>query len=532
MIWNLDKAQRAIRFFETVLHLNGGDFEGKPFKLELWQKFCLGSLMGWYGADGYRRFRSAFLEIGKGNGKSPFVAGIGLYMMTADGEERAECYSAAAVKEQAQILFRDAVAMVDQSPDLSCRVKKSGAAGREWNLAYLKTRSFFRPISSESKGRGKSGLRVHYAALDELHEHPTDAMVNFLRMGTKGRKQPLIAKITNSGVDRKSVCWNEHDYAVRIVKGLVFDDTAFSYVCALDKGDDFRNESVWPKANPNLGVSIPLQYLRDLVHEAAGMPSKQSIVKRLNFCEWVDAENPWIDGEKWRSCIGAVDSAKLAGRKCYGGLDLSGKNAFTAYTRVYAPAEGEKRSVAITTFWTPEDGLRKREEMDLAPYTQWVEEGFLEKTPGGSIDYAYAAKRIADDVEKNGLVELAFDRWRIDDFKRELDDITSLTYVVLDFGVEDKTGAQLILRPHGQGFQDMGPAVDELETRVINGTLLVEENPVMNMCSANAVLTTDPAGSRKFDKRKASGRIDGVISLAMANRCESLAPRRVKSFWE
>jgi phage terminase large subunit-like protein len=530
--WRLDKALRAIRYYETQLHLNGGDFEGRPFLLELWQKFIAGSLFGWYAADGYRRFRSAYLEIGKGNGKSPLVAGAGLYMMTSDGEERAECYAAAAMKDQAMILFRDAVAMVDQSPELASRIKKSGAAGREWNLAYMKTRSFFRPIANDHKGRGKSGLRVHFAALDELHEHQTAAMVDMLAMGIKGRKQPLIVKITNSGVDRKSVCWAEHDYAVRIVRGLAFDDAVFSYVCALDDKDDWmRDEGCWPKANPNLGVSISPDYLRKLVHQATGMPSKQSIVARLNFCKWVDAENPWITGDLWRASVGKVDRAKLAGRKCYGGLDLSGKNAFTAYTRVYPPGDGETKAVALTVFWTPEVGLREREDADMSPYTQWVKEGFLQKTPGGSVDFGFAAKKVADDVEHNGLVELAFDRWRIEDFKKELDNL-EVDYIELPLGTNDEEGHALILRPHGQGFQDMGPAVDEIETSIKNATVLVEENPLMNMCSANAVLTSDPAGSRKFDKRKASGRIDGMISLVMAKRCQALAPKLTKSFWE
>lgn len=531
LVWRLDKALRAIRFFETVLRLNGGDFEGKPFLLQPWQKFCVGSVFGWYGVDGYRRFRSAFEEIGKGNGKSPMAAGTGLYMLVGDGEERAECYSAAVDKAQAGILFRDAVAMVDQSPSLRDRVKKSGATGREWNLAYLKTHSFFRPIASETKGKGKSGPRPHFAALDELHEHPTAAMANFMRAGTKGRKQALILKITNSGVDRKSVCWHEHEYAIRVLKGLAFDDTLFAYVCALDEKDDWKDEAVWLKANPNLGVSIDMKYLRELVHDAEGMPSKQSLTKRLNFCEWVDAEAPWIDGDKWRACVGPVDRSSLKGRRCFGGLDLSGKTAFTAYTEVYPPASEGGRAIAVTYFWTPQEGLKQREEHDLAPYAQWVREGHLLTTPGGSVDYAYAALQIKKAVDDGRLKELAFDRWRMEDFKRELDDL-SVNYEVLDFGVETETFPDLILRPHGQGFKDMAPAVDELENRVINCGMTVEDNPVMTMCSANAVLTSDPAGSRKFDKRKAAGRIDGIISLAMAARCEALAPKEQKSFWE
>jgi phage terminase large subunit-like protein len=532
-------ADRALRFFPSVLKLAGGEFEGKPFELQPWQAFIIGSLFGWMTDDGYRRFRVAFVEIGKGNGKSPMAGGIGLYMLTADKEERAEVYAAAVDKEQASVLFRDAVAMVEQSPELSKRMVTSGAKGREWNLAFHKTSSFFRPIASESKGRGKSGIRPHCALLDEVHEHPTNSMVEFMRAGTKGRKQAMIFMITNSGFDRTTVCYHYHEYAERVLKGEIDDDGFFPYVCALDEKDDWKDELVWLKANPNLGVSIDLKYLREQVREATGMPSKQSIVKRLNFCMWVDAENPWIDGDTWRSALGSIDRDVLRQRhtidetRCYGGLDLSGKNDLTALSVVFpAKADGEKK-LAITWFWTPQENVNERENRDRTPYKRWIEEGFLETTPGRTIDYAFTAMRVLKCMEEFGLYELAFDRWRIGDFTRELDDL-QVNYQVVNFGgeVDLDNPPDLILRPHGQGFVDMAPAVDQLETDIANGNMVVENNPVMNMCSANAVLVSDAAANRKFDKRESRGRIDGIVALAMADRCASLVGTSGKSFWE
>lgn len=543
IVWNQAKADRAMRFFSKALKLNGGDFEDKPFHLELWEKFIVGSIFGWESPDGYRRFRVVFIEIGKGNGKSPLAAGIGLYMLTADGEQRAEVYAAAVDKNQAAVLFRDAVAMRDQSPDLRERIVVSGAKGKEWNLAYHKTSSFFRPIASESRGRGKSGIRPHCALLDEVHEHPTNAMVEFMRAGTKGRKQALILMITNSGFDRTTVCYQQHDYAHRILKQEADDEGYFSYVCGLDEDDQWDDERVWIKANPNLGVSIDMKYLREQVREAKGMPSKQSIVKRLNFCVWVDAESPWIDGETWRGCLGLIDhnalrAAALAGRKSFGGLDLSSKNDLTAFTLVFPGTPATEtvplvQTQAITFFWTPKDNVKEREDRDKAPYARWIEEGHLLATPGKAIDYEYAAHQVVKMVKEFGMKEMAFDRWRMDDFIRELEDLP-ITFEVVEFGVlpDEDNPPDLVLRPHGQGFKDMGPAVDLLETDILNSCLRVEINPVMNMCSANAVLTTDPAGSRKFDKRESRGRIDGIVSLAMAKRCSTLAPTIGKSFWE
>lgn len=530
LVWRLDMAMRAIGFFRDVLRLNGGEHEGMPFELMPWQQFIIGSLFGWYGTDGFRRFRVAYIEIGKGNGKSPMAAGIGLYMMEADSEPRAEIYAAAVDKDQAAVLFRDAVAMVDQSPMLSARVTRSGGTGKEWNLADTKTGSFFRPISSESKGRGKSGPRPHCALLDEVHEHPTPAMVEFMRAGTKGRRQALILMITNSGFDKSTVCWDRHEYADRILKGLFDDDSYFAFVCGLDEGDDWKDELVWQKANPNLEVSIPRKYLREQVREATGMPSKQSIVRRLNFCEWVGAEEPWIDEDAWRDCEAIIDRESLRGKDAYAGLDLSGKNDLTALTLVF-PEEG--RRTALSYFWAPADGIKQREDRDRVPYTLWRDQGYLNTTPGRSIDYAFAAMKVQELMGFCNLKELAFDRWRMDDFERELTEL-GITCERVDFGKEPVGGAQLILRPHGQGFKDMGPAVDVLETDVLNGALKVEKNPIMTMCSMNAVLTMDPAGSRKFDKRpgKSTGRIDGMVSLTMAERCAALAALTGPSIYE
>jgi phage terminase large subunit-like protein len=530
IVWRLDRAQYAIGFFRDVLRLNGGEHEGKPFELALWQQFVVGSIFGWYSDDGFRRFRVAYAEIGKGNGKSPMAAGVGLLMMEADSEPRAEVYAAAVDKDQAAIIFRDAVAMVDQSPMLNGRITRSGGAGKEWNLADKRTGSFFRPISSEHKGRGKSGPRPHCALLDEVHEHPTNAMVEFMRAGTKGRRQALIFMITNSGFDRATVCWHYHEYAERVLKQLFEDDAFFAFVCGLDEGDDWKDELVWLKANPNLDVSITRKYLREQVREATGMPSKQSIVRRLNFCEWVGAENPWIDEAAWRDCEITVDRESLRGRAAYAGLDLSGKNDLTALVLVF-PEDGRK--IALPYFWVPADGMREREDRDRVPYSLWRDQGHLNTTPGRSIDYAFAAKKVQELMGFCDLKELAFDRWRMDDFERELTELGISTERV-DFGKEPEGSPELILRPHGQGYKDMGPAVDTLETDVLNGTLKVEKNPVMTMCSANAVLTPDPAGSRKFDKRsgKSTGRIDGIVALTMAERCCALAALNGPSIYE
>jgi phage terminase large subunit-like protein len=500
---DLAKANRAISFFAEVLRLVGGEHEGKPFILADWQKFVVGSLFGWVNQDGYRRFRVAFVEAGKGSGKSPLAAGIGLYMLVADGEPRAEIYAAAAKKDQSQILFRDAVAMVRQSPSFSYRLSFSGGPGREWNIAFLQTGSFFRAIASDNS---QSGPRPHCALIDEIHEHKDSTVVEMMRAGTKGRRQALIFMITNSGVDRTSVCYQYHEYAQKIGRGELHDDSFFAYVCSLDDGDDpFADEKCWIKSNPTLGQTIQLSYLREQVNEAKGMPSKESLVRRLNFSQWVDAFSPWISGDLWRACEHDFDVGELDGQPAYGGLDLSGARDLSSLVLVFPRDDGTFD--ALSWFWTPEETSRERARTDRVPYDVWLAEGHLEATPGRVVDYAYIARAIGDLTARYDIRTIAYDPYRI-------------AYLQQDFADQ---GVMCDLTPHGQGYYRssesglwMPRSVDTLEKHVMAGTLRVKRNPVLTWNSASAVLSSDAKGNRLFDKRRSTGRIDGIVSLCMA----------------
>lgn len=510
--WDVTAALRVIGYFRDILRLNGGDAEGEPFILLPWQQFIVGSLFGWKAPDGSRRFRKAFVETGKGSGKSPIAAGIGLYMQTADGEPRAEIYAAAAKKDQAKVLFKDAVAMVEQSPELAERLTMSGGQEKH-NIAHLASGSFFRPISSESRGRGQSGPRPHCALLDEIHEHPSDAMVEFMVAGTKGRRQALIFMITNSGSDRTGVCYHYHDYGAKICSGALQDDAFFAYISSLDDGDDpFRDKTCWPKANPSLGVTIKEKYLEEQVTQAIGMPSKQNIVLRLNFCRWTDSDAAWIGREQWEQIERDVDIDEFRGRRCFAAIDLSGRLDLTALALAFLADDGTID--AAVEFWTPADTMEDRGQRDNVTYSQWARDRFLTAVPGKSIDYGFVANRIGEVDGLFDLQSLAYDRWRIDDLHRELSDAGVGAWKAS----EAATGSGIKLVEFGQGFKDMGPAVDDIEEAILNKKLRVRKNPVLYWNAASAVLEADPAGSRKFSKRRATGRIDGLVALAMAVR--------------
>lgn len=498
LVWDPVAANRAIEFFRDVLRLAGGEFEGQPYILLGWQAFIVGSLFGWKGPDGYRRFRVAYVESGKGSGKSPLAAGIGIYGLTADGEPRAEIYAAATKKDQAMVLFRDAVAMVDQSPALARRVVKSGIGTNVWNLAYPASMSFFRPISSDD---GQSGPRPHIGLLDEIHEHKNGDVVEIVRAGTKSRRQALIFMITNSGVGQKSFCHERHDYGAKVCAGQMEDDSFFAYICALDEHEDpFKNQACWIKVNPSLGVTIQPKYLEEQIREARGMPSKEATVRRLNFCQWVEAHDPWIGADVWFACEARFKLEAMRDRRCWAGLDLSSTQDLTSLVLLFEPVEDDPFWRLKPFFWLPAEGLSEKADKDRVPYVAWRDAGFLETTEGRAIDKLAVARRLAEIKALVDLQEVAYDRWRIKDFQVQL----------------DNEGIELPLIEFGQGFKDMSPALDEFERLLIGKGVRHDGNPIMTWCAANAVVVKDPAGNRKVSKEKATGRVDGVVAAIMA----------------
>lgn len=527
LVWSVGHAERVLKFFRKVLCLNGGDFEGKPFDPLPWQCFILGNLFGWLRLDTarypsttlppealaaeldaglYRRYRVAYQETGKGSGKSPLAGGVGLYMMIADNESRAEVYAAATKKDQAMILYRDALAMVDQSPALKSRLKQSGKPPNVWNLSYLQTNSFFKPIAADE---GQSGPRPSCALLDEVHEHKSPMVIEMLRAGFKFRKQPLMFMITNSGADLTSVCYDYHEYGAKVCAGDLEDDTFFAYIAAHDLGEDpfapeFRH--TWKKSNPSLGHTFNEQYLEDQVTQARGMPSKESTVRRLNFCQWTQSYNPWLSSDMWEANSAApYPLAALSGAECTAGLDLSMKNDLSALVLTF---EHEDGTVSVHPFfWVPEEGIVEKERKDRVPYTTWARNGHITLVPGPVIDYDFIAQQIADIVGSYDLTILNFDRYRIDDLKKAL----------LRVGLEWPEG-EGPMRPHGQGFKDMNPSIEYAEDLLKQNKLRHGNHPVLRWCVSNAVVTKDPAELRKFDKARATGRIDGAVSLVMSLR--------------
>jgi phage terminase large subunit-like protein len=528
-IWfDVEAADEAFAYFETVLRLSEGQFEGKPFELHTSQAFIVGSIFGWKRPDGRRRFRRAYIEQGKGNGKSPLAGGIGLKGLASDGEAGAQIYAAAAKREQAGILFSDAVKMVKQSPALAKRLEFSGGPGREFNIAHHASGSFFRPVSRDT-GKTGSGPRPYFVLADEVHELPDRKILEMLERGFKFRRQPLLFMITNSGSDRNSVAWEEHEHAVKVAAGNVdavtdptflgeiLDDTTFSFVCGLDEGDDpLSDPSCWIKANPLLGVTITEEYLTEIVAQAKAIPGQLNGILRLHFCVWTDAETAWMTRATLEPRLADFEPAEHHGEQVWLGLDLSQNRDITALgavVRTGTTPEGKPTFDAWVEAWTPGDTMAGRELTDRLPYTVWAREGHLHAPQGESISFRHVAQTLAEYDRDFDVQVVAYDRYAFKRFEEEIDELgLSLTFAEHPQGGLKKGKP---LSPGGEGLWMPG-SIRMLEDALLEGRIRLKSNPVLISAMMSAVAEEDKWGNHWLAKTRSVNKIDAAIALAMA----------------
>lgn len=542
--WDPAKAQRLIDWFPDMLVVEEGA-EKVPFYLLDWQVFVAGSINGWRRAeDGLRLFTEVYVEGAKGCGKSPFAAGLGLFGMLADEELSAQVYSGGARKEQAQILFDDAVAMVDESDVLSGRLVKRGE-NPTWMLYHRKSRSFFRPLS---KSKQKSGIRPHFSLIDELHEHKDRYTVDMLTQ-TKGRRQPLLFIITNSGYDRKSVCWEWRQTGIGVLENRLQGQHQFFYIMALDPGDDpLNDESVWPKTNPGLDITVTREFLQKQVLAARQIPGRENEVRRLNFCQWTEAESNWMTREAWEAVeADLVDFQKpkpgeltgggyaihiegegFHGADCDLGLDLAWVNDMAALA--FSCPEGDRVCCWIEYFLPLGNhlsDLQERVARDDAPYIDWIRRGLITGIEGPVIRMEHIGRRIGEVMGLLNIRHAAYDRYA----HKNLEAIMAEAAVHAPW-IEHPQGFRRggVLRDRagnpfkdeeGQDYQNplwMPSSMGGLETRILEHTMEVQVSPVTRWQVSSVVPRKDPAGTgnQVFDKAKSVRRIDGIVALAMS----------------
>lgn len=489
-----DAAQYMLDFARFCRH-SKAEWARQPVILEPWQQAKFWMLFGWKRADGTRRFRSCYDEEARKNGKSTTAAIVGLYMLDADGEEGAEVYAAATKRAQAKLIFDEAWRMAKSSPAL----KKRLVCHRD-NIHIRDTAAKFEPLGRDADTM--DGLNVYCALVDELHAHRSDEVWGVLETGTGSRRQPLIFGITTAGSNQASYCYQLRDYATKVLDGVIVDDSFFAIIFTLDaedleKDNGWLNEDVWVKANPNLGVSVKLDDLRALAIKAQALPSAKGnfLTKHLNI--WTNAGVKWISAERWDACAGKIDLATLAGRTCYGGLDLSNTQDLAALVLVFPPADDDRHYWVLPRFWVPETAMIERTRAQRVPYKDWVEQGHITMIPGDVIDYEFIYQQIDADAQTYNIKEIAYDRWGAAEI-----------YVKLV-----KQGMTLI--QFGQGFASMSAPMKELEKLLLSRQLAHDGHPVLKWNAHNLVASKDAAGNIKPDKQKSTEKIDGVVAMIM-----------------
>jgi phage terminase large subunit-like protein len=485
--------ERAVRFVSNLQFVEG-EWAGRPFRLESWQSDdIVRPLFGTINPDtNMRRYRTAFVAIPRKNSKTTIAAALALYLLVMDGEPGAQVYSAAADRDQASITFRIAAEMVKRNKFLRDRIQIVESRKR---MIYHANASYYEALSSDVDT--SHGLNAHAVVFDELHTQPNRDLYDVLKTSMGTRRQPLMLEITTAGYDYDSLCREHWEYAEKILDGTITDPSFFARIWAAGANDDWKDPEVWRKANPNLGVSIKEEFLRDECARAINSPSYQNTFRRLFLNQWTQQNEVWIDMDVWhRSGAGfKFDDAALAGRDCYGGLDLASTTDLAAFVLAFPSENG---FILRPRFYLPSVGLRERIDRDRVPYDAWARDGLLTLTPSAVIDYNYIRADVKAAAQKFNLVEIAYDRW-------------NATQIVTDLTDDGHTMIQF-----GQGFASMSPAAKEFYRILLEGRVLHGENPILNWMAGNVQVKSDASGNIKPDKSNSTSRIDGIVAAIMA----------------
>ena len=487
------KADRAVAFIENLKHTKG-KWAGKRFWLLPWQEQIVRDLFGIVKTDGNRQFLSAYVEIGKKNGKSELAAAIALYLLYADNEMSAEVYGAAADRQQASIVFDVANQMVKMSPALTKRSKIMGATKRIVNYSNA---GFYQVLSAEVGT--KHGLNVSGLVFDELHAQPNRKLYDVLTKGSgDAREQPLFFIITTAGTDRNSICYEMHTKALDILSGRKIDNTFYPVVYGLDINDDWHDEKNWYKANPSLGYTIKIDRVREAYREALTNPAEENVFRQLRLNTWVNSTVCWIPEHIYDKGNIPFDENMLLGRVCYGGLDLSSTSDITAFVLVFPPMYDNEPYYIIPYFWLPEETLDLRVRRDHVPYDVWKKNGYINVTEGNVIHYSFIEKFIENLGKKFNIKEIGVDRWNATQMIQNLED----------------SGFTMV--PIGQGYKDMSPPTKEFYKLMLEGKLVHGGNPVLRWMAGNVVVEMDAAENIKPTKAKSTEKIDGIVAAVMA----------------
>ena len=491
----LSRVGRVVAFLED-LPITQGSLAGTKLKVRPFQHKFLEQVYREDG-DGNRPVRTAVLSLARKNGKTQLVAGLALcHLLGPEAESRGEVYACANDRFQSGKTFNEMVAILNAHPTLGARCNVARFRKEIEVMFGDGAGSLFAALSADAAT--KMGLSPSFIVYDELGQAPKRDLYEALDTAMGARDNPLMAVISTQAASDLAVMSELIDYGLKVNTGDIDDPSFHLTLYAAPETADPWSPETWALANPALGDFRSISDVERQAKQAERVPSRENAFRNLILNQRVAAHVRFIIKAEWDACGGAVDLGKLKGRPCFAGLDLGATRDLSAFVLVFPDDDGSFD--VLPRFFLPADGIDEREDMERAPYRAWERKGLITAIPGATNDPAWIASAIADDSSRFKIKGVAYDRWRIEDLKREMDAI----------------GLRLPLVPFGQGFRDMGPAVDGLERRVAERQLRHGGNPVLSMCAANAVVERDPAGARKLTKARSAGRIDGLVALAMA----------------
>lgn len=486
-VFDENEANRVCKFIELLTHTKG-ELAGTRIHLEPWQVFILTTVFGWLRrADGGRRYRRAYVEVSRGNGKSTLCSGIGLYCLLADREGGAEVYSFATTRDQAKIVFGDAKVMAERNAPLRNKFGLQVLA----NALYVPTsNSTFQAKSAE--GSTLDGLNTHLAIIDELHAHKTRAVYDVVETSTGKRKNSLMFVITTAGFDTSGICYEVRTMVTKVLEKSVVDETQFGIIYGLDEGDDWTTVEALEKANPNWGISVRPEIITSLMKKAIALPSAVNNFKTKHLNIWCSASSAWMDMQAWGAGEINVDRSDFEGQPCYIGLDVGAKNDVTAKVLLFPVG---KSFVVFADFYLPEAAVEKSTN---SQYRGWVEEGWITQSGGAMTDLARIEEDIRDDLSRFDVKDIAYDPWNA------LQLATTL----------GNDGAPMVeYRNTVQNFSD---PMKSLEALVQDKRVNHDGNPVLRWMMGNVVAKLDAKDNIFPRKERYENKIDGVIALIMA----------------
>jgi len=493
MPYNKDRADDAVNFIQGLEHTKG-KWAGLPFKLENWQEKVVRDIFGTVKENGKRQYRTVYIEIPRKNGKTSWAAALANYMLFYEslGDQESECYSAAADRDQASLVFNQAASMIRRHPELSnlCNIIDS-----QKRIVFYDTNSFYRAIPADAGSA--HGYNASFIVVDELHTQPNRDLVDTLITSQGAREEPLTIFLTTAGYDKNSICWEYHEYARQVIDGVIEDPSFYGVIYAADESDDWYSPETWKKANPNLGVSISEDFLKQEARKAKQVPAYQNTFKRLYLNIWTSQEERVIDLDAWDDSAGIVNVEDLKGMECHAGLDLSSTTDITSLVLVFKDNDSFK---VVPYFWLPKDNLKERIDRDKVPYDVWVREGLIEVTEGNRIHYGAILEKLKELRRIYNIKEIAFDRWGATKLQQDMQDEG---FEVVEFG---------------QGYASMNGPTKELISLVLGKQLHHGGNKVLRWMVDCLSVKQDPAGNIKPvkpDRNKTGKRIDGVVATVM-----------------